>query len=441
MIVSGSIVLTRQPRMSSSQRPRSVALFSPGWPPGRVSNGIVTYVGHLAPALERLGVRTSIIIPSQIGPSSVPTVDLSKMRRPRLRDLCLRAIRKIPGYHSEGLRLGWAVGQAASDIAAQSGLDLLEMEESFGGAWYAQQLLDIPVVARLHGPRFLNGAALGLPIDAAFRQIDQAERRCIAQVTGVTAPSRDVLARARHHYELPLADALVIPYPGPMVRPDRRWRLEESDRKSILFVGRFDRHKGGDVMIDAFREVAAKLPEAELLFVGIDRGFRDDVGRTHRLPDYLEAHLPAEVRSRVRVFGELGWDRIETLRRQAFVTVVPSRYETFGFTVAESLAFGCPTVAADAGAIPEVLLDEQTGLLFRAGEPSDLASKIVALFAHPERAAQFGRAGAADVNHRLDPDLIARTTLDYYHVLWSRRRRTQARHRPWRVAYKLTGLL
>ena len=427
--------------MPTAQRQRSVALYSPGWPPGRVSNGIVTYVGHLRPALERLGIRTSVVAPTPIGPSSVPTIDLGRRRQPRIRDLFLRALRKVPGYTSEGLRLGWAVGQAAADLAARSGLDLLEMEESFGAAWYAQQLLDIPVVARLHGPRFLNGAVLGLPIDDEFRRIDQAERRCIAEATGVTAPSRDVLDRARRHYDLPLVDALVIPYPGPMVPPDRRWRLEGCDRRSILFVGRFDRHKGGDVMIDAFREVAAKVPNAELLFVGVDRGLRDDAGRTHNLPDYLDAHLPAEIRSRVQVFGELDWERIEALRRQAYLTVVPSRYETFGFTVAESLAFGCPTVAADAGAIPEVLLGDQTGLLFRAGEPADLVSKIVTLFAHPERAAQFGREGAVDVNRRLDPDLIARTTLDYYQVLWSRRLRAPAHHRSWRVAYRLTGLL
>jgi glycosyltransferase involved in cell wall biosynthesis len=427
--------------MSPEQRHRSVALYSPGWPPGRVSNGIVTYVGHLRPALERLGVATSIVTPSQVGPSSVPTIDLSHIRRPQIRDFLLRGLRRIPGYYSEGLRLGWAVAQATTDIAAQRGLDLLEMEESFGAAWYAQQILDVPVVARLHGPRFLNGAALGLPVDAEFRQIDQAERRCIAEASGVTAPSRDVLERARRHYGLSLVDALVIPYPGPMIPPDRRWKLEESDRKSILFVGRFDRHKGGDVMIDAFRLVATAMPEAELLFVGVDRGFRDDAGRTHRLPDYLQAHLPAEIRAKVKVFGELDAGRIEALRRRSHVTVVPSRYETFGFTVAESLAFGCPTVAADTGAIPEVLLGDRTGLLFKVGDPSDLAAKIQTMLEHPERAAQLGQEGAVDINRRLDPDLIGRTTLDYYHTLWDRRSWATSHHRRVRIAYRLTGLL
>ena len=35
------------------------------------------------------------------------------------------------------------------------------MEESFGGAWYTQKATELPVVVRLHGPWFLNGAALG----------------------------------------------------------------------------------------------------------------------------------------------------------------------------------------------------------------------------------------------------------------------------------------
>ena len=408
-----------------------------------MSNGIVTYVGHLRPALERLGVATKVLTSHHAAPSpSAPAIDLEHMRRWHTRELVLRALAKVPRFNPPGLHLGWQVAQAANELAARSGLDLVEMEETFGAAWHAQRAVDVPVVVRLHGPRFLNGAALGLEIDDEFRQIDRAERRCIAEAAGVTAPSRDVLERTRRHYGLPLADAQVIYYPGPIIPLERRWRLEACDGKSILFVGRFDRHKGGDVMIDAFGEVAAAIPEAELVFVGPDRGFRDDQGRTHHLPEFLDARLPKAARARVRVLGQLDAGRIEVLRRQARVTVVPSRYETFGLTVAEALAFGCPTVSADAGGIPEVLLDGRSGLLFRPGDPSDLADKIRTLFAHPERAADLGREGALDTARRFEPDAIARTTLECYETLWAKRAPSPGRAAQLgRLAYKVTGLV
>lgn len=408
--------------MTTSNRPRrSVALYSPGWPPGHVSNGIVTYVGHLRPALERLGTDTTVLTSHEAAPSASPAIDVSKLRRPRTRDLALRAAGKLPRFATPGLRLGWAIAQAANDVAARRRLDLLEMEESFGAAWYVQQAIDAPVVVRLHGPKFLNAAALGTATGDEFQRVVEAERVCITEAVGVTSPSREVLERTRQHYGLPLSDARVIHYPGPIIPAERQWTYENCDKKSILFVGRFDRHKGGDVIINAFRDLAAALPDIALQFVGPDRGFVDDQGRTHRLVEFLDANLPAAARARVHVHGELPADRIEGLRRQARVTVVPSRYETFGFTVAEALAYACPTVAADSGGIPEVLLGDRTGLLFKPGDPADLAAKIRILWENPQRAAELGRAGARDTATRLDPDTIARASLEYYETLWAKR--------------------
>jgi glycosyltransferase involved in cell wall biosynthesis len=412
-----------------------------------VSNGIVTYVGHLRPALERLGVGTTVLTSHQAAPSAIPAIDVSKVRRPRTRDLALRAAGKLPRFATPGLRLGWAIAQAANEVAARIGrLDLLEMEESFGAAWYTQQAIDAPVVVRLHGPKFLNAAALGTAAGDEFQRVVEAERVCITEAIGVTSPSREVLERTRQHYGLPLSDARVIHYPGPIIPAERQWTFEGCDKKSILFVGRFDRHKGGDVMINAFRELAAAIPQGdvELQFVGPDRGFVDDQGRTHRLVEFLDANLPAPARARVHVHGELDAGRIEGLRRQARITVVPSRYETFGFTVAEALAYACPTVAADSGGIPEVLLGDRTGLLFRPGDPSDLAAKIRVLWDNPQRAAELGRAGARDTATRLDPDTIARASLEYYETLWAKptwRAAVTPRSTLGRLAFQATSLV
>jgi len=231
----------------------------------------------------------------------------------------------------------------------------------------------------------------------------------------------------RAAYGLPLSDAAVIPNPVPVIPPERRWTLEGCDRKTILFVGRFDRHKGGDLVIDAFRQVAATLPQAELLFVGPDRGLRGAGGPPRSIGAYVEAKVPASLRSRIHILGPLPAERVEGLRRQAFVTVVASRYEIFGLALAESLAFGCPTVAANVGGIPEVLTSDRTGLLFAGGDAADLAAKILVMFAHPIRAAAFGQQAAVDMASRLSPDVVARASADYYQALLSRRPRVNRR--------------
>jgi glycosyltransferase involved in cell wall biosynthesis len=396
---------------------RSVAFYSPAWPPG-LPNGIITYVVNLRPALARLGVAGHVVAfgAATSGPDPA-VVNLDDVRHPFAQRALLGALSRVPRVPVDAMAWGWKMARGLSRLVAQKRLDLVEMEESFGAAYYAQQGLDVPVVVRLHGPRFLNGAALGLPEDDEFRRIDAAERRCIADAVGLTAPSLDVLQRVRSRYGLSLPRAAVIPNPVPPVPPERRWRLDACDGKTILFVGRFDRHKGGDLVIDAFRAIADAVPHAELAFVGPDRGVRDG-GRRFELAGYLEDRLPAPVRARVRVTGTLGAGAIEELRRRALVTVVASRYENFPLALAEALAFGCPTVAANTGGIPEILSSDRTGLLFAAGDAADLAVKIRALCDNTERAAALGAAAADDVARRFAPDPVARTTLDYYESLW-----------------------
>ena len=105
------------------------------------------------------------------------------------------------------------------------------------------------------------------------------------------------------------------------------------------------------------------------------------------------------------------------------VSVICSRYETFALTVAEAMALGCPTVGAKAGGITEIIQDNVNGLLHRAGDPSDVATKIVQLLKNPTQAAELGRQAAADCERRYYPDIIAGQMVDFYGRVLNRRAR------------------
>lgn len=410
---------------SAAPRPLSVGLFCHAWPPEVMQTGIVTYVVNVRPGLERAGAKVTIVTSDVVTPGPRSSdVHLSLARPPRAVRALVRASTRLVPFDTTGLFMAFPVARAANDLRAGAGLDVLEMEESFGAARYVQQMTEVPVVVRLHGPHFLHAPVTGHAVNPA---VSLAERRCISEAVAVTSPARDVLERVRREYGLRLADAAVIPNPVPLVPPERRWTLEGCDRKTILFVGRFDRHKGGDLVIDAFREVAAARPEAELLFVGPDRGLVGDGGRSQSIGEYLDRNLPLDVRPRVHVAGALPAQRIEGLRRSAFVTVFASRYEVFGLALAEALAFGCPTIAADVGGVPEVLLGDRTGLLFGGGDARALAARILTLFEHPERAAELGRAAALDVAARLSPEVVGRDMAAHFEAVRARFPRVQRR--------------
>ncbi len=418
---------------------RRIALYSPGWPPGDFPNGIVTYVANLRAPLAEVGFASRILAAS-VSPSSTDSevVDARALRR--VRPLPVKALDaalyRLAPERSAALRMGHELAAAFAWLRRTFPFDLIEMEESFGAAERVRRHLGVPVVVRLHGPWFLNGSAVGAPEDGAFERRVAREGLAIARAVAVTAPSHDVLERVRRRYRLSLPEAEVIPYPGPVVPADQRWDVAACERNAILFVGRFDRHKGGDLAIDAFRELAKEFPALELWLVGPDRGFVDDGGRSFDLPTYLEGHLPdGGARGRVRVLGPQPHQAISRLRRRAFLTIVPSRYDNFPMTVLEALAFGSPLVASVAGGIPEMVRDGETGLWCRAGDFHDLAAKIRRLLVEPSLAPALAARARADFEVRFSPAAVARRAADHYQKVLATAeftRRPRGARRRWR---------
>lgn len=390
-----------------------VGFFSPGWPGGAFPNGIVSYLGNLVPALAGAGIEATVLAGEVAG--SFSDTSVVDVRRFAGKSLVRRIVERV--LYARDPTEGWlrSSGRAVARAAASRSLEVIEMEESWGFAREVQRQLGIPVVVRLHGPWFLNGHILGEPEGDDFRRRDAEERRAVAEARIVTSPSHDVLRRSREHYDLPLEEAVVIPYPGSLIPPERRWRADKCNANRILFVGRFDRHKGGDSVISAFARIAAENPDAELVFVGPDRGFHDDLGRKWQIQDYIENMLPIDShRRRLRWLGQQPAGAIEELRRSAAVTVVASRYETFGMVVMEALSFGCPLVATDVGGIPEIVDRDRTGLLVPPGNADALATAVLSLLRDRDRATALADAGRMAVVRRFAPAEIARVSANLY---------------------------
>ena len=112
------------------------------------------------------------------------------------------------------------------------------------------------------------------------------------------------------------------------------------------------------------------------------------------------------------------------------MVVVPSRYETFGYTVAEAMAMGCPIVASRTGAIPELIEHGIAGRLCTPGDPSSLAGELLWMLDHPGAAARLGAAAREACRTRLSPDRVATEAIGFYGAVierWSRRHACRVR--------------
>lgn len=402
---------------------RSVGLVAPGWPPTAFTNGIVTYVANIRGGLEACGVDVHILAGEVKGEADGQVVALTNGTPPGVWQRVLRRASLLvrpEQFHARCVTQ--PILTYVQRLTVARALDLLEMEESFGWAGTVAARAAVPVVSRLHGPWFLNGRALGVAEDRRFLRRLANEKVGILAASAVSAPSQDVLERTRSFYDIELEDAEVIPNPIAAVPASARWRLEDCNRRQILFVGRFDRHKGGDLALEVLARLLKDDPDLQLVFVGPDGGYRDSAGRCWGLREYVSERLRLAPDGRqVQWLGPRAATEINELRRASFLTLVTSRYENFPMVGLEAMAHGCPVVAAATGGLRELFETERNGLLAKADDVDDLTRAARVLLKNPAFAAQLGRQAGLDAETRYNPDGIARQTLEFYervHARW-----------------------
>jgi glycosyltransferase involved in cell wall biosynthesis len=410
---------------TSSTTRLSIGYLSVGWPLDAFPNGIVSYVADMAIQLREMGHGVTIVAAEVAGGGQDTSVYNMQMIR-RRRGLAQRmldgvAYRVAPSWTSDQIFRRVLVTVVRRAVAEQD-IRIFEMEESFGWPWWLSRATSIPICVRLHGPWFLNGRAEGVPEDAAFRRRVVAEGRAIAGANAVSSSSRDVLEQTRAYYGLALKEAEVIYPPTSRIPPAERWRLEDCDQNQVLFIGRFDRHKGGDLIIEAFGRVLREVPRARLSFVGPDSGCTDAEGRRWDIERFVRARLPGALESgQVALLGQQPFSALASLRRKAMVTTVCSRYENAPRALIEAMSLGCPIVAARVGGIPEIMEDQVDGLLHRPEDPDDLAVRIVALLNNPDHATELGRQAAVTCERHFAPDVIASRSVEFYREAIQRR--------------------
>jgi glycosyltransferase involved in cell wall biosynthesis len=162
---------------------------------------------------------------------------------------------------------------------------------------------------------------------------------------------------------------------------------------SALFVGMLERSKDLETLAEAWRLVAAAVPEARLVVIG--RGALVDVVERLR-DDYPE---------RIEYVPEVAPSEVASRLDESTFLVLPSRSEGLGRVIIEAFTRGRPVIATRVGGIPDIVRDHESGLLVEQGDAQALADAMVAVLTDrelAERLAQGAREAAEAV--RWTPD-------------------------------------
>lgn len=144
------------------------------------------------------------------------------------------------------------------------------------------------------------------------------------------------------------------------------------DAKLIFFAHRLSERKGADLILPIFKKVIENVSNTYLAIAGTgpeEENIRDGIKKDPLLAE------------RVRLLGAVPNDRIPDFLRAADVFLMPSREEGFPRVLLESWAMGTPIVAADVGAIRDLVLPEQHHLIISPGDVEGFARAVVSVLA------------------------------------------------------------
>ncbi len=398
------------PTIRPGGRKLHIALFTREYPPGPV-NGIGRLINALAP---RLAARGHLVRVMTMGVDR-DTVDLEDG---------VWVHRVVPRHHDAPAPMAvpadlWNYAASLRDelerVHADRLVDVVHVPN-----WDAEGLSAIldgrhPVVLELHTP--LATAAMTNPMlfeagSERVRQVLDMERLCYQRADHVLASSPAIVEEVETQYGVHFSpDRLhIVPHGLPPVpRPATPRRIDGA--VNLLFVGRLERRKGIDTLLEALVAVCPRVPRLVATIVG-DDSLPGAGGATYRAA--FEAGPGRELGDRVRFAGRVPDSELTGYYAGCDLLVVPSRYESFGLVLLEGMMMGKPVIAGDAGGMRFIVEDGENGCRFPPGDVAALAAAVERLATSAELRARLGRRSREIYEERYTADRMAERTLAVY---------------------------
>lgn len=328
------------------------------------------------------------------------------------------------------LSYAYSMLPVARKLISEFRIDLVEIPSAGGyGGLLAEKLEKVlPVITRFHG-------SLGkIPIDSHTYPILEREmarvgirkfRRNVAfsfnspqwfmersQIINsfrVTCPSHFskewILNNMDYRKNLSVIPNGVVPEEFASFR---QFRLKSKlYRKLICFVGRCSVSKGASVLIRSLPKILEEDPQADLLVAGSMVDFKI----TEQL-NFLSERYPG----RIILPGRLSKEQLLPLLAKAYCLVHPSFYEISPMAVLEAMALGLPVVASNIGPLPEIVVDQETGLLFQPGDENALADAVLDLLSTGQnRLAEMGESAVSRIDTYFNFNLLIDQQINFYY--------------------------
>ena len=197
-----------------------------------------------------------------------------------------------------------------------------------------------------------------------------------------------------------IANSVSVP---PNTEADRN-ADKNTDRTTLLFLGRLGLRKGVDTLLKAFALLDS--PATTLLVCG-DGDIQEWKSEAQRLGIASSVDFTGWIDPRQR------WSYLKA----ATALVLPARAEGLPMSVLEALGVGTPVIVTPVGGIPDYLVDERDALIIPVDDPQALANSMRRIISDPELVATLSRGGLITYSQQFDPKILLDRLCDVYSAL------------------------
>lgn len=227
-------------------------------------------------------------------------------------------------------------------------------------------------------------------------------RARIRQVLGMGDVFLVLSPKLKQFFKGILEPSKVILFPNAVPVPDSIEK--EYGKQRILFLGRLCKEKGLRELFSVLPQLHEQFPQMRLLLGGIwgDEDLREEAAK---MKEYVT---------------DLGWLQGEAKKdylRISDLFVFPTYFEGQPVSVLEAMAYQCGIVATNVGGIPQMVEQEQTGLLIEPKDPEGLKSALEKLLSDPEVCERLGKNARAKVQKEFSIEKSLQELIKIYQQL------------------------
>jgi glycosyltransferase involved in cell wall biosynthesis len=175
----------------------------------------------------------------------------------------------------------------------------------------------------------------------------------------------------------------------------------------ILFLGRFNKVKGIDVLINAINLIKnhSEFKKTQLLIMGVDFGYEKEMLRL--IDEY-------KLQDKIKVVKNPSRKEVISAYNESEFLVLPSRWELSPLTPLEGFAFKKPVISSNVHGIPYTVIHNVNGILVEPENHNELANAITGLLADKDKCLAYGNAGYHLVDSICNSTIMSKEILKVY---------------------------